>query len=499
MKRKICLLLAMLMILSAMTIFASCSKDNGDGAATTVTTIPQNNNGGQGGDDDAKLFEDLPEGSYDGYVFTFLNGTSNYAITTIVPEATTDTVDAALFARNSYVKEKLKVEIVESLQNYDVVKSTMASLTSSNDFEYDAVYNSVYLQTALAQSGTYLSTDDVDKYLNFNKPWWFKDVMDSIAIDDKGFEIYGDLQLMYYDSIWGMAFNQQDFIDNKQTFPYELVRSGEWTLAEMEKIMKATYQKPGSDHYAIVGHKDLISAMMVAADFELVSQDDEDILKVFEDEEYFVNVYTAIMNTFFTSNGPDKMNMIIADYASAAYKSGIFQQLKDDGFQKWFIQGKGTFMGGTIGDLRQVRASEFSYGIVPLPKIDEDQEQYVSMVVSYAASLGIPAATPNLERACTILENMAAYSYKLVRYEYYDVVVQGRTVRDNDSIEMLDIIFGHTELGKTKLEIDMLYSIGIMDVIRKDMSDAVSTIMVSIDGAMGTIEGNMESVIEGYK
>ena len=116
MKRKICLLLAMLMILSAMTIFASCSKDNGDGAATTVTTIPQNNNGGQGGDDDAKLFEDLPEGSYDGYVFTFLNGTSNYAITTIVPEATTDTVDAALFARNSYVKEKLKVEIVESLQ-----------------------------------------------------------------------------------------------------------------------------------------------------------------------------------------------------------------------------------------------------------------------------------------------------------------------------------------------------------------------------------------------
>ena len=121
------------------------------------------------------------------------------------------------------------------------------------------------------------------------------------------------------------------------------------------------------------------------------------------------------------------------------------------------------------------------------------------MVVSYAASLGIPAATPNLERACTILENMAAYSYKLVRYEYYDVVVQGRTVRDNDSIEMLDIIFGHTELGKTKLEIDMLYSIGIMDVIRKDMSDCISEIMVSIDGAMGTIEGNMESVIEGSR
>ena len=121
------------------------------------------------------------------------------------------------------------------------------------------------------------------------------------------------------------------------------------------------------------------------------------------------------------------------------------------------------------------------------------------MVVNYAYSLGIPATNPYLEQTCIIIENLAAYSYKLVKHEYYDVVVQGRTVRDTDSIEMLDIVFGHTDLGVARFELDMLYNFGLMAEIRKDMSDCVDSIMVNIDGIMDSVEGNMEAVIEGYK
>ena len=493
MKRKICLLLAVLMILSVTAIFASCDKSNGDPSATTVTTSPQ----GDGGDPNAKLYEDLPTGSYEGYNFTFLNNESNYAITTIVPEDTTDTVNAAIFARNSFVKEKLGIEMTEIRQGYNEVKSTMQSLTSSGDFEYDAVYNEVHLQTPLAQAGTYLQIADYEEYLNLSKPWWFTDATDSIAIDGNSYELFGDLQLMYYDSIWGITFNQQDLIDNKQTFPYDLVRSGDWTLAELEKILKATYQKPGSEHYGMVSHKDFISAMISASDFVVVSQDEDDVLKVFEDEDRFVEVYTEIMSIFFASNGPEKMNAIKPDYKSQAHLSGSFSTMTE-GFQQQFTLGKSTFMAGTIGDIRQVRGSEFSYGIIPLPKFDTDQEQYVSWIYQGAASLGIPATNPNVEQTCVILENLAAYSFKLVKSEYYDVVVQGRTVRDNDSIEMLDIIFGHTELGVTRFEIDTTYRLGLSDEIRKCMSDNVTEIMVSING-LSSVETNIENLIEAYK
>ena len=46
-----------------------------------------------------------------------------------------------------------------------------------------------------------------------------------------------------------------------------------------------------------------------------------------------------------------------------------------------------------------------------------------------------------MERTCTVLEHLAANSYRYVTDEYYEVVIQARTVRDNDSVEMLDIIF----------------------------------------------------------
>ena len=157
MKRKICLILAVLMLLSTVALLSSCKDKGDDPAATTVTTVPQ----GGVDDKDAKLFEDLPTGSYEGYSFKFLNNISNYAITTIVPESTTDTVDAAIFARNSFVKEKLNIELEDIVMGYAEVKSTIASLTSSNDFEYDAVYNEGYLQLSLVQSGAYLSTDDL--------------------------------------------------------------------------------------------------------------------------------------------------------------------------------------------------------------------------------------------------------------------------------------------------------------------------------------------------
>ena len=247
----------------------------------------------------------------------------------------------------------------------------------------------------------------------------------------------------------------------------------------------------------MVSHKDFISAMVASCDFELVSQDEDDILVIFEDESHFVEIYTDVMNLFFASNGPEKMNWIVPDYASVAYSTGKFTS--DEGFQRKFILGKSTFMAGTIGDIRQVRESEFAYGVLPFPKYNEDQEQYVSYIYQAAASMGVPANHPNLEQACVILENLAAYSYKLVRYEYYEVVVQGRTVRDNDSIEMLDIVFGHDEKGRTTFEIDTMYQLGLSNELRRSMSDAVTEVMVNLGSTTGAVTGEIEKIVEAYK
>lgn len=500
MKRKICLTLAMLMVLSLAVGLSACKEgDKGETDSTTVTTLPA---GDSGVVDDSKLYEDLPTGSYEGYEFHILNNcgvSDEKALTVMVPEDTTDTVLAAVYARNSFVKEKLNINIIETKMKYNEIKSTMQSLTSSNDFEYDIVFNETYYQTPLAQVGTYLSVDDYTDSINFDKPWWFTEAMDSIKIDGNGYELYGDFHLLYYDMIWGVTFNQQEFINNKIAFPYDMVREGNWTIAEMEKIIKITAATLGDEHYGVASHKEFIQAAISGSAFTLMYQDDEELLRPFDNEDRFVYIYTDIMNAFFASNGDKRMNWIKPDYSSAAWTSSGNFTLEKISHIDTFAGGRATFMGGVIQDIRGVRGAEFQYGIIPFPKYEAEQDTYVSHISRVASSCGIPTTSPDLDRTCVIIENLSAYSYKLIKDEYYEVVVQGRTVRDSDSIEMLDIIFGYDERGKAVFEIDDVYTLGLSDEIRKSMSDNVTEIMVNIDGAMGRVESNIETMIEAYK
>lgn len=497
MKRKISLILAVLMLLSSVALFSSCDKSKTDGSAsTTVTTLPGGNNNGGDNTDDSYLYEDLPTGNYDGYEFKTINAEIGYAINTIVPEDTSDSLDAAIYARNAYVKEKLNITMTDLLTAS--IASIMSALVSSNDFEYDLAFHRADSNTSLARQGAYLMIDEYEDYLNFDKPWWFTDAIDSIKIDGKGFLTFSDMHLCYYDSMWTLMFNHSDLINNKVAFPYDLVRSGDWTMEELEKIVKATYQKPGEEHFGITSHAGFITALHVACDFNVVDHDDEEILMMFEDESYFVDVYTKLKDAFFTSNGPGKMNYIDFAAGSSAVNNSAHQNY-EFGFVDRFIRGMATFLSGTVGDMSGARACEHNYGYVPIPKYNDEQGQYIAMIHNGASSAGIPATSPDVERTCTILENLAAYSYKFVKYEYYDVLMQGRSVRDQDSIEMLDIIFGVDERGTARFVIDKVFSMGISVEIEKLMSDATVEVLGSIDAKRDTVAGIIEEVIEAYK
>lgn len=499
MKRKICLLLALFMLMTSVFSLASCKKD-GEGDETTVSTTG-NVEGDHDSKDDPTLYEDLPVGDYKGYKFRILNNISNYANTTIVPTTTSDNLSSAMYNRNAYIKDLLKIDMEEIRMQPGEAGTEINNLTRSGDFEYDIVYNEAQPQTVSAQGGAYYAVEDYEEYLKLSKPWWFTDAIKSLEIDERGFMLFSDMQLMYYDSIWAMTFNQQILSDNKQAFPYDLVREGEWTINALKELTLACAEEGLNAPYGVASHKDWILAMFSASDFTFVAQDEDEVLVRYEDNERFVDIYNTIMNSFFLSNGEERINYVVAEYNTESIVND-FPHYKEPGwsFQEVFTNGKAAFMGGTIGDIQMVRSAEFNYGIVPTPKYDKDQDQYVSWVFRAAASLGIPSTTPTaqLEQTCTIIENLAAYSYKLVKHEYYEIVVQTRTVRDNDSIEMLDVIFGHTENGTARFEIDSVYSIGISSIVKAEMSDRHTGIQSAIAGA-SEVKANIDKVIESYK
>jgi hypothetical protein len=88
-----------------------------------------------------------------------------------------------------------------------------------------------------------------------------------------------------------------------------------------------------------------------------------------------------------------------------------------------------------------LRSAEFDFGIVPYPKYDSVQENYYSYVDGHASMMAVPLCLTDPEWTGIIIEELSYLSYKDILPVYYDVVLNVKLVRDEESVEMLKILF----------------------------------------------------------
>lgn len=81
-----------------------------------------------------------------------------------------------------------------------------------------------------------------------------------------------------------------------------------------------------------------------------------------------------------------------------------------------------------------------TFGIVPFPKYDESQPQYYTSLVSQLFYMTIPSTNTNTSRTATIYEALTHESYLSVIPTYYSNVVEQKGLRNEDSIDMLEIM-----------------------------------------------------------
>lgn len=452
---------------------------------------------------DNELYADLPQGNFENQDFVILNNISDYAITTMVPDDLSSAVSSAIFSRNEYVKQELNINLKVKELPYAENKELMERLVISDlggKNEYDICYNESWAQAILAQRGVYKSVNDYASYLNFNKPWWYSAAMEELSVYDNLFYVVGDMQLMWYESIWCLAFNTDVLAGYGIESPYTDVRNNTWTFERMHEIASQTHVEGATpNHYGVASHIAFASAMLSAADIRICRQDEKEGLVLSELDTRFSDVYGTIMRDFFSDNGNDRENYIRTAYDSESYTSGKFAT-KDT---QWvFEDGRATFLGGTIGDMRlYVAGKAVPYGIVPLPKYDSNQAQYVSYVYEAGALCGVPrnlGSEDRLRRVCTVMEWLCAISYQVVKPEYYNVILQGRIAKDPIASQMLDIVLGLTDLGITRLELDNIFRLGTASVIQRRISDNKNAI-TGVKNNLPLIDSNLSGVLTAFR
>jgi hypothetical protein len=146
--------------------------------------------------------------------------------------------------------------------------------------------------------------------------------------------------------------------------------------------------------------------------------------------------------------------------------------------------------------VERLRAMETDFGIIPLPKLDAQQENYYTHNNPHTgAGISIPRSNKNLERTGMILEDLSAESRYTLQPAYYELNLRGKFVRDDDSQEMLDII-----LSNTAYDIGYIYDFGgfAMSIIhygRDRKTEYVST----YERFEPRMQSDIEKMIETYE
>jgi hypothetical protein len=217
--------------------------------------------------------------------------------------------------------------------------------------------------------------------------------------------------------------------------PYKLVREGKWTIDKLSEMAVAASKDlngdgifdKGDDQFGLeYGIQWQTPSLMYACDLLTVTLDSNGYPAVEIDSQKQIAAYEKIYNLLWDG---DKTYCYVGDVPALANVPHIGIESNRVLFVQW-----------NLFNCENLRAAEVEYGILPLPKYDENQEKYLSN--SWTGMYGLPVNIPEekLEMIGTVMESMSALGRTDVIPVYYDILLKEKVSRDDDSREMLDII-----------------------------------------------------------
>ena len=104
-----------------------------------------------------------------------------------------------------------------------------------------------------------------------------------------------------------------------------------------------------------------------------------------------------------------------------------------------FNAGHGLYMMTVVSSTNSMRALKFDYGMLPVPKYDESQEQYHSRICD-AWIYCVPVTNPEPDRTSMIMEALTCATNDIVWPAYGERAMYYKNLRDEESKDTLEII-----------------------------------------------------------
>lgn len=423
--RFVSLLIALIISASAV---AACGDEGGNSPASTTAeqaADPISDGSEETEPETTQIPDDLPETDFGGRTFN-LAVRSSRIYDFFTEEQTGEAQNDALYERNRMIEERFNMKFGFTQFDDGNMASNINKSLKAADGAFDIVVPDYWW--GCETLNLYYDLLTVPN-LDFDKPWWWDGWNQNVRIMNHLFTAvgYGTLDMIRNQEV--VFFNKQMAVDFGLGDYYELVDNQGWTFERLFRDIETVTSDVNGDGQ-LVPQDDVFGAsfglhsgrnLFYSAGVRLASADENGYWSYDYMSERFEKIFGDISKLINATDGVEYNKMSGAEIHSAISEKRLLF---------WFAN---------ISNAVAMRSLEQDFGIIPTPKYDDLQEDYVTsnLGTSYFA---IPLYVEHPEESAIILEALNAESWKLLKPTYYDVVLKAKGVRDEQSERMLDLI-----------------------------------------------------------
>ena len=455
MKKLALWLLAALLVLS----FVACggATESESDPAQTETEAPAESQGEVSGGYDASfdrssVQDTVPtELKFNGETVTFFVRTGFdelFRYEMDVDVVMNDTLYDAIYYRNKTVEERLGVTITTINQPGDYAdriawNDTLRTAvnTKSGDFDTAAIYLST--GSVLAVEGLYYNVIDVP-YIDLEKPWWNQSIKDELTMFSTLYYLAGDIASTEMTRTYCMFYNKdlfEKYYGKNGLDLTSVIDENKWTIDYMYDLVAGVHDDvDGSGSVTdgdVVGYmtgdptkQDSWNDAWIAACGIDITTKVSGIPELSFYSERTIRAFDAVQKLCVTCPG--------------TFATGEATE------ETTFVNGKVLFGRGSLNAGAKFREMRDSYGVIPLPMLEEDQEGGYSTTFANVASLvTILSSLPDerKELVGATLELMAAESYKQITPAYCEVALKTKYAEAPEDARMYDLILNSVEVS----------------------------------------------------
>lgn len=351
-----------------------------------------------------------------------------------VDTTTGEVVNDAIYNRNMRVEEKfgIKLNFTGTPGDYKDQKSfvnaclnsTMAGADAYDIFAgYSMTGASVMIQGLSQNMKNY-------EILDFEKPWWPESLLSKATINDGVYFVSGDISTNFLYMMYLCIFNKDMLTEVTQTSTaaiYNIVHDGDWTIDKFMEYTTGMYKdtdgnliRNNTDRYGFTVTEVHFDAFYTSADMVTVEVNEDGDLVMSED--VFSPKAVDVV---------DKISYLLNESGDTSTSDGIHL----------FKAGNSLFVVERASCLsRYLSKVDFSFGILPVPKYDQNQESYKTCLSFPYTMYMLSTAAYNSQAAAATIQLMAYESYNEITPALFEQSMKSRYADQSDDAIVFDYI-----------------------------------------------------------